>query len=58
MPEYRFYEFTEDGHIIGPPALIEFADDEAAVAEAEKRLDKTQIEVWQLARRVIQLKPK
>ena len=58
MPEYRFYELTEDGHIIGSPALIEFADDEAAVAEAEKRLDKTQIEVWQLSRRVVQLKPK
>ena len=58
MPEYRFYELTEDGHIIGPPALIEFADDEAAVAEAEKRLYETQIEVWQSARRVAQLKPK
>ena len=58
MPEYRFYELTEDGHIARPPALIELADDEMAVAEAEKRLDKTQIEVWQLSRRVVQLKPK
>jgi len=58
VPEYRFYELTEDGHIAGPPALIELVDDEAAVVEAEKRLDKTQIEVWQLSRRVVQLKPK
>ena len=58
MPEYRFYELTEDGHIAGPPALIELVDDEAAVVEAEKRLDKTQIEVWHRDRRVIQLRPK
>ena len=58
VPEYRFYELTEDGHIIGPPELIEFADDEAAAAEAEKRLDKTSVEVWQLARLVVHLKPK
>jgi len=58
VPEYRFYELSEDGHIAGPPALIELADDEMAVAEAEKRLDKTQIEVWQRDRRVIQLRPK
>jgi hypothetical protein len=58
VPEYRFYELTEGGHIIWPPPLIEFSDDKAAVAEAEKRLYKTQIEVWQLARRVVQLKPK
>jgi hypothetical protein len=58
VPEYRFYELTEDGHIVGPPALIELADDEAAVAEAEKRLYKTRVEIWQRDRRVIQLRPK
>lgn len=58
MPVYRFYALTADGHVIEPPALVEFADDEAAVAEAEKRLDKTPVEVWQLARLVAHLKPK
>lgn len=58
MPEYRFYEFNKDGHVIGPPALVEFADDEAAVAAAKRQLDKNPIEVWQAARRVIQLWPK
>jgi len=58
MSEYRFYALTKDGHIGGPPALLDLADDEAAVAEAKKRLDRTPIEVWQLARRVIRVDPK
>jgi hypothetical protein len=57
MPDYRFYSVTKDGHIAGPPLVVECADDEAAVKEAKQLVDGRVIEIWQRARRVKYLTP-
>jgi hypothetical protein len=58
MTPYRFYLFESDGHIAGPPRVVEFPDDRAAIQAAEALLDGKAIEVWDRARVVIRLEPK
>jgi hypothetical protein len=56
MPDYRLYTLKNDGHIAGPPKILQCADDQEAIAEAKKLLDGLDIEIWQGARVVIRLK--
>jgi hypothetical protein len=34
MQHYRAYKTTNDGHILGPPLVIECQDDQAAIGKA------------------------
>jgi hypothetical protein len=47
-----------DGHVGGPPAIIECADDHAAIEAAKALVNGNAIEVWDRMRRVIRLEPK
>ena len=58
MAAYRFYSLDPDGHISGPPTVVEFPDDSAAIEAAEALVNGKAIEVWELARIVIRLEPK
>ena len=55
MPEYRLFTFNDAGHITGPAAVIQCADDDAAIKEAKQLLDGHDIEVWQGTRIVVHL---
>jgi len=55
MPEYRLFTFNDAGHITGPAAVIQCADDDAAIKEAQQLLDGKDIEVWQGQRIVAHL---
>jgi hypothetical protein len=58
MPAYRFHLLESDGHIVGPPLVVEFPDDHAVIKAAEAILDGKTIEVWDQERVVIRLAPK
>jgi hypothetical protein len=57
MPIYRVYSLGEDDRILGPPRLIECADDESATQEAQRMLNSRALEVWNLTRRIAKLEP-
>lgn len=57
MPEYRLYKIGPDGHIAGPPPVVECQDDLIAIKEARKLLDGHDIEIWQGSRIVSYLVP-
>ena len=46
MPEYRIYTVGKDGHISGPPVLVDCPDDQTAVLEARRIHNGHAIEVW------------
>jgi len=46
MPEYRIYIVGKDGHISGPPVLVDCPDDQAAAHEARRIHNGHAIEVW------------
>ena len=54
MFHYRFYWLRPDGSI-DTASNLEFADDNAARAHAERVRDGSAIEVWEGARKVFQL---
>jgi hypothetical protein len=54
MINYRFYWLLPDGRI-DTASNLEFADDGAARAHAERIRDGAPIEVWQGARKVFQI---
>lgn len=55
MPEYRFYKIRTDGHIAGPPPLVDLPDDSAAILEAKKVVEDLDIEIWQGSRLVARI---
>jgi hypothetical protein len=57
MTTYRIYRELPDGHISGPPDVIQHATDEEAIAEAKTLLDDLAIEVWDRDRQVVRLEP-
>lgn len=57
MPEYRIYTVKKDGHLQGPPKVVECPNDLAAVNEAKQLLDGLIIEVWEGPRIVMRLDP-
>jgi hypothetical protein len=56
MPDYRIYEIDKSGHVLGPPRHITCDDDEDAVRKARPLMDGYDIEVWQGARVVAQIR--
>ena len=47
MPHYRIYRRGPDGHLDGPPHLIEFDDDAVAVRKVRDQARGQGMEVWQ-----------
>ena len=57
MPIYRVYKLRNDGHVSGPPKVIDCRDDDAALREAQDLHKEHSCEVWDLARFVGRLDP-
>jgi hypothetical protein len=57
MPVYRIYTIGKDGHIAGPPVIIDAADDQGARQKAKRVLDGHAIEVWNGTRRIAKFDP-
>ena len=55
VSKYRAY-FLKDGHVIGPPAILICDNDREAVKRAKQLRDCADIEVWDLDRRVAEIK--
>jgi hypothetical protein len=51
MAEYRAYVIGQDGHFIRAIDLF-CPDDETAINEAERLVDRHDVELWQLDRKV------
>jgi len=49
---YRFYKIDRNDHIDGPPHVLECEDDDAALIEARKFVDRHAIEIWRDSKRV------
>jgi len=58
MPAYRLYPMSMDGHIAGPPTVIDCADDQEAVQAAEDLANGHALEVWDSARFVVRIESK
>ncbi|MET4289379.1 hypothetical protein ABIB06_000873 [Bradyrhizobium sp. LB8.2] len=46
MAEYRLYRFDKDGHIQGPPVIVDCEDDDAAVTQAKQYVDGVLFKSW------------
>ena len=57
MPDYRIYTVKEDGHLAGPPRIVECTNDEIVVQEARHLLEDQLLEIWQGPRVVMRLDP-
>jgi hypothetical protein len=57
MTVYRVYKLRQDGHVWGPPHVIDCRDDETAMREARRLLKGYVREVWDLARLVGRIDP-
>lgn len=55
MPSYRIYQMDSDGHISGPPWIVDCENDQQAIAAAKQHLDGKDLELWDKARRVAKL---
>ena len=58
MTRYRIYALSANDHVINPPEVVEFSDDQAAIDRAKQLVDGQTIEVWDGPRRVVRLPPK
>jgi hypothetical protein len=52
MPLYRFYRICDDGHILGMPDVVDCSDDPDAIEKATARAIASDIDIWDLGRRV------
>ena len=57
MREYKLYSIAEDGHVDGPPFVLEVESDKQALEIAKLKVNGHDIEVWQEARLVAYLTP-
>ncbi len=57
MSQYRIFTIGPDGHFVNGMAL-ECLNDEQAIEEARRLLDRQDLELWQAQRFVITLKHK
>lgn len=57
VPAYRLYVLSSDGHITGPPDIIECEDDRGAIETAKQLLDGKTIEVWDGKQLIIRVEP-
>ena len=53
MPLYRFYRIGDDGHVFGMPDVVDCSDDDDAIEKAKARAVAHDIEIWDLARKVV-----
>jgi hypothetical protein len=51
MPEYRAYLIGEDGHFSEAVPMV-CADDAEAMEKAKRLVDRGEVELWQLDRKV------
>lgn len=58
MTAYRIYVLDPEGHVTGPPQIVECTDDQDALRQARQCLDGKPIEVWDGSKRVGRLEPK
>ena len=45
MTDYRIYQVDKNGHVQGPPFIVNCEDDETAIAKAKQYVDGLAIEV-------------
>ena len=50
VPSYRVFALDEERHALGPPAVVECGDDEAALEYARQLADGTAVEIWERGR--------
>jgi hypothetical protein len=50
MPAYRIYVLTTDGHIAGPPQVIERENEQEAIGKAAQLANGKAVELWEGAR--------
>ncbi|MCS3497630.1 hypothetical protein M2189_003412 [Bradyrhizobium japonicum] len=55
VKDYRAYLLDQDGHIFGAHGF-DAVDDEEALQKARRLVDGHDVEIWQLARKVGQIK--
>jgi hypothetical protein len=55
MSHYRVYFVSDDGHISGPPHVIECEDDQEAIGKAAQLTNGRSVELWQGARFIVRL---
>ncbi len=56
MPMYRLYVLNKE-HVARPPVIMDCADDDGAINEAEKYINGRVMETWNCARLVSRLGP-
>jgi hypothetical protein len=56
LPLYRAFSIYND-RIVGPPIVLTCDDDEEAIEQARKLVTDSDIELWQLGRLIIRLRP-
>jgi hypothetical protein len=56
MPNYRIYVVDVDGHITGPPVVVTFDTDRAAIEQARQLVGDKDIELWEGPRLVKRIK--
>ena len=56
MPHYRIYVVADDGHISGPPHVIECADEQEAIGKAAAQAANGKVvELWDGTRLIVRL---
>ena len=53
MPHYRVYFVADDGHISGPPQVIECADEQEAIGKAAQAANGKVVELWDGKRLIV-----
>jgi hypothetical protein len=57
MPTYRIYRERADGHLAGPPAVVECNSDQEVIDRAKSMLEDLALEIWDGDRKVTRLEP-
>jgi len=52
MLDYRLYQIDCEGHVVGPPRIVQCERDEVAMTQARKYVEGRAIEVWRGGERV------
>jgi len=55
VPAYRFFRVGANGHVFGPPEIMDCTDDDEAVEKAQQLVDGFSVEVWDLTRCVARI---
>jgi hypothetical protein len=58
MPDYRIFEISKLGRIVGPAQIITCENDEEAVHTAEPLVNGHDVELWQGGRVVTRIRSK